>query len=270
MMTLDKGKNITTHYLSESLNKPLKYGNFQSGIVFLSGVSCLLFRATIEIDDFITMSVDSIAIPVKTIGPIKIRGPEVNDEIIVPLATFETPMWPSTNRGASVSRHCEGIQCVILNDGMTRSVLVEGPDALTVKRVADDLLHRRQELQHVVRKTSSYCQLTDWHTQIIGNLLFLRLETTTGDASGHNMATKAADAILTWLINTYPALKYVSVSGNLCVDKKVSAINGILGRGKSVVADMLIPRAVCQERLKTTPEAIVNLNIKKNLVGSIA
>lgn len=55
----------------------------------------------------------------------------------------------------------------------------------------------------------------------------------------------------------------------MCVDKKVSAINGILGRGKYVIADMLIPRAVCQERLKTTPEAIVNLHVKKNLMGSI-
>jgi hydroxymethylglutaryl-CoA reductase (NADPH) len=83
------------------------------------------------------------------------------------------------------------------------------------------------------------------------------------------MATKAADAVINWMLKTYPTLKYVSISGNICSDKKVSAINGLLGRGKSVIAEIEIPRVVCLEKLKTTPEAVVNLNIKKNLLGSI-
>ena len=66
-----------------------------------------------------------ITVPVKTIGPIKITGPEVNVDIDVPLATFETPLWPSTNRGASVTRRCGGVQCVVLDDRMTRSILLE-------------------------------------------------------------------------------------------------------------------------------------------------
>ncbi len=212
---------------------------------------------------------ESIPIPVKTIGPVKIVGPEVTAEVMVPLATFETPMWPSTNRGASVSRSAGGIQCVILDDRMTRSVLLEGKDVWVVKQVVDDLNHRHDELQKAISKTSHHCRLINWHTQIVGNLLFLRLEALTGDASGHNMTTKAADAVLSWILNRYPQLQYVSISGNICTDKKVSAINGILGRGKYVVADIVIPRIVCEKRLKTTPEAIVNLHTKKNLIGSI-
>lgn len=211
----------------------------------------------------------SISVPVKLIGPIRIIGQEVNDEVFVPLATYETPMWPSTNRGASVSRATEGIRCVILKDGMTRSVLLEGDSVQTLKAVIDDLPLRREELCAVVHSTSRFCRLIDWQTQVVGNLLYLRLSMETGDASGHNMTTKAADGVIDWLLHTYPELKYVSVSGNICIDKKVSAINGLLGRGKYVVAEILIPRAVCLERLKTTPEAIVNLNIKKNLLGSI-
>ena len=34
-------------------------------------------------------------------------------------------------------------------------------------------------------------------------------------------------------------------------------MNGILGRGKYVIAEMLIPEAVCQELLHTTPAAIM-------------
>lgn len=177
-------------------------------------------------------------------------------------------MWPSTNRGASVSRRCDGVHCTILDDRMTRSILLEGENAAFLKNVVNDLDRRRKELEAVVSSTSRFCKLLNWNVQIVGNLLYLRLEAQTGDASGHNMLTKAADAVINWLLNEYPQLKYVSISGNICTDKKVSAINGLLGRGKYVVAEMLISRAVCSERLKTTPEAIVNLHIKKNLLGT--
>ncbi len=212
---------------------------------------------------------EHISVPMKVIGPIRIIGPELNTEVKVPLATYETPMWPSTNRGASVSRHCEGIRCVILDDRMTRSVLMEGPNAVEVKNVVDHLQSRKEDLAAVASTTSSHIKLLDTHFQIVGNLLYLRLEASTGDASGHNMLTKAADAVLQWVLEEYPSMKYVSISGNYCADKKATAVNGILGRGKSVIAEIEIPRSVCLERLKTTPEAIVNLNIKKNLLGSI-
>lgn len=213
-------------------------------------------------------SMQTIPIPVKTIGPIKIISPEMNMEVEVPLATFETPMWPSTNRGASITRCCEGLHCLILDDRMTRSILLEGLDVAAIKTVLDDL-NGNEAIIEVISNTSRFCRNVNWHIQVVGNLLFLRLEATTGDASGHNMLTKAADAAINWILKKYPQLKYVSISGNICVDKKVSAINGILGRGKYVIADMMIPHKVCQERLKTTPEAIVNLHIKKNLMGSI-
>ena len=213
-------------------------------------------------------NMQTIPIPVKTIGPIKIIGPEVNTEVEVPLATFETPMWPSTSRGASVTRRCQGLHCLILDDRMTRSILLEGSDAAAIKTVLDDF-NGNEAIAKAISNTSRFCRNISWHMQVVGNLLFLRLEATTGDASGHNMLTKAADVVINWMLRKYPQLKYVSISGNFCVDKKVSAINGILGRGKYVIADMMIPFGICQERLKTTPEAIVNLHIKKNLMGSI-
>ncbi len=213
---------------------------------------------------------DSIAaIPMKTIGPIRIIGPELQEEVMVPLATFESPLWPSTNRGARVSCQVAGIHVVIIKDCMTRSVLVEAPDAQAAHRIANHIQQQRHLLAEVVARTSRFATLEDCFSQIVGNLLYLRFSLQTGDAAGHNMVTQAADALLTWLFEHYPELQYVSISGNLCIDKKVSAINGLLGRGKYAVAEILIPRAICESRLKTTPEKIVDLNIKKNLLGTL-
>jgi hydroxymethylglutaryl-CoA reductase (NADPH) len=209
------------------------------------------------------------AVPMKTVGPIKIVGAEVNDNITVPLATFESPLWPSTDRGARISRLTDGIHAVVVRDCMTRSVLVEAPSAEAAYQVFMDLTQQRTTFAEIVTATSRFAVFQDWHGQIIGNLLYLRFSLQTGDAAGHNMVTKAAEALLEWVLARHPSLQYVSISGNFCVDKKVSAVNGILGRGKYVVAEISIPRQLCQTRLKTTPEQIVNLNIKKNLLGTL-
>ncbi len=208
-------------------------------------------------------------IPMQTIGPVLIKGPIVNEEIVVPMATFESPLWPSTNRGARVTLRSGGIQAVVVDDRMTRSVLVEAPDALYALNVVQFLHTNRERVKTVVESTSRFAAFLDIHHQLTANLLYIRLEIQSGDASGHNMVTKAADAFLEWLLNEFKELEYVSVSGNLCSDKKVSAVNGILGRGRNVIAEVTIPRKLCTRYLKTTPEKIVDLNLKKNLMGSM-
>jgi hydroxymethylglutaryl-CoA reductase (NADPH) len=207
-------------------------------------------------------------IPMREVGPMRISGDVLNEEVRVPLATFETPLWPSTGRGAKVSMACAGIAVSIARDVMTRSILLEASSAAEAVRCVHALESRQDELAAVVATTTRYGSLSDLHWQVAGRLLFVRLGMATGDASGHNMVTGAADAVMNWVLEQYPALTHVSVSGNYCTDKKVSAVNGILGRGKYVIAEMEIPREVCERLLKTTPEAIAALNTKKNLIGT--
>jgi len=206
----------------------------------------------------------------RVVGPIKIRWQEGLSEIIkVPLATFETPLWPSVNRGAALSCLTEGIQITLISDCMTRSVLIEAPDATYAHQVTTALKGFRGEMEAVVASTSRFASLENWHVQIVGKLIYMRFAFETGDAAGHNMTTKAADNLLAWILKKYPKLRYGSISGNFCTDKKVSAVNGILGRGKYVIAELIITKQDCEKILKTSPERIVELNIKKNLMGSI-
>lgn len=207
-------------------------------------------------------------IPTRTVGPIKIIG-DYESKVEVPLATFETPLWPSVNRGARISRACTGICVVVASDCMTRSILLEAPNASYALESTNKLNSHKEVLQLAISKASKFTKLQDWKVQIIGNLIYLRFSFGTGDAAGHNMATKAAEIILNYILETFSQLQYVSISGNYCVDKKNSAVNGILGRGKYVIAEMIIPKDICLKQLRTSPEAIVNLNIKKNLIGSI-
>ncbi len=208
-------------------------------------------------------------IPMQSVGPFKLIGDVTADDLMVPMATYETPLWPSVARGARTTAHAGGIRVTLVDERMTRSILLQAPHAGEAHRCLQALKARKDEMQVQVSQSSRFAKLIDIHSQIIGNLIYLRLEFTTGDASGHNMATQAADTLIPWILAEYNQLEYVSISANYCTDKKVSAVNGILGRGKNVVCETTIPAKLCSRFLKTTPQALVDLHIKKDLIGSI-
>ncbi len=208
------------------------------------------------------------AIPMRKVGPVKLSGPDVECETMVPLATFETPLWPSVERGARVTAQAGGIRAVVLDERMARSVLVDAPDAAGARDLVRFAEAHREELGQVAAGTSRFARLKDMHSEVVGHLVYLRFEFDTGDAAGHNMATRAADALLAWILEKRPECAYGSISGNTCCDKKASAVNGILGRGKRVVAEAAIPRRLVERYLHTTPEKIAELNARKNWVGT--
>ncbi|MEM8774166.1 MAG: hydroxymethylglutaryl-CoA reductase [Pseudomonadota bacterium] len=212
-------------------------------------------------------SLDITPVPTEWVGPIEITGDTVNEAVRVPMATYETPLWPSTGRGARVTRHAGGVRCTVVDERMTRSVILRAKTAADAYAAWDSISGRKDELDAIVRSTSRFARLIGLNRQIVGNLLYIRFECSSGDASGHNMVTGAADALLSWLLEEYPHLEYSSISGNFCTDKKVSAVNALLGRGKYVVAEIDISRDICKRLLRTTPEKMVQLNTEKNLIG---
>lgn len=208
-------------------------------------------------------------IPTRWVGPIRFSGNAVNGEINVPLATYETPLWPSVGRGAKVSRLVEGgIVATVIGERMTRSVLFTAKSAADAHRASLVIESRIDDLQEVVGRGSRFAKLVEIHPEIVGSLLFVRFAYTTGDASGHNMATAASDALMAEILSWGLGLDYGSISGNFCTDKKATGINGALGRGRNVQADILIPHDIVASTLRTTAAKITDLVVRKNYVGS--
>lgn len=216
-----------------------------------------------------TIATEFISVPTCTVGPVCINFNEGSINVDVPLSTFETPLFASVNRGAKISKLINGINVTLIKSCMTRSITMQAKNASHAQKVSTFLLTQVSQMQAEISKSSKYTTLQDLHTHIVGNLLYIRFSFDTSDASGHNMSTNASQVIVDWLLRQDPTLRYVSISGNFCTDKKVSAVNSILGRGKHVVAEGVISREICERYLRTTPEAMVDLNNKKNLIGSI-
>lgn len=219
--------------------------------------------------NFASTNIQTI-VPTKIIEPVKIRYNAGDDELIsIPMATFEKPVWYATKRGALVSCKTEGIAVSVIDDVMARSIILEANDLATALKCKDWIENNFAKISHAILASSRFAILKDIHIENVGRLLFVRFAMSTGNASGHNMSTKATDVAANLIVAECEDINYLSVSGNYCVDKKVSSINGILGRGKRATAEIIVPRDVCLHVLKSTPEKIVNLCTKKNLLGSI-
>lgn len=208
-------------------------------------------------------------VPTQWVGPIRVSGNAVTGEIEVPLATYESPLWPSVGRGAKISRMVEGgIRATVVGERMSRSVLFVARDGASAFTASQQILSRIDELHAVVGSGSRHAKLVDVHPEIVGNLLYLRFALQTGDASGHNMVTHAADQLMSEILGWDLGLEYGSISGNFCTDKKATGVNGILGRGRSVVADIVIPHEIVRNNLRTDADEVVDLVMRKNYVGS--
>jgi hydroxymethylglutaryl-CoA reductase (NADPH) len=85
---------------------------------------------------------------------------------------------------------------------------------------------------------------------------------------GMNMVTIACDRISRYIEKEFSDVKFISLSSNLCTDKKPTALNMILGRGKSVIAECWIEEDIVKEKLKTDIDTFVEVTKVKNLIGS--
>jgi hydroxymethylglutaryl-CoA reductase (NADPH) len=205
-------------------------------------------------------------IPVGIAGPLTIDGISTH----IPMATTEGTLVASTSRGCKALNSGGGVTTVLHKDGMSRGPAVEFgslQEAASAKIWIEEG-DGFQVLKTAFESTSRFAKLISTKCALAGRTLYIRFTLRTGDAMGMNMAGKATSASLDALCEKFPTAKTLALSANYCTDKKPAAINWIEGRGKSVVAEAVIPGSVVKSVLKTDVKTLVNLNWKKNLMGS--
>ncbi|KAF4982582.1 hypothetical protein FZEAL_1814 [Fusarium zealandicum] len=207
-------------------------------------------------------------LPVGVAGPLVIDG----QSYFIPMATTEGVLVASASRGCKAINSGGGAITVLTADGMTRGPCVSFE---TLERAGAAKLWLDSEAgQDVMKKafnsTSRFARLQSMKTALAGTNLYIRFKTTTGDAMGMNMISKGVEHALSVMSNEagFDDMQIISVSGNYCTDKKAAALNWIDGRGKGVVAEAIIPGEVVRSVLKSDVDALVELNISKNLIGS--
>jgi hydroxymethylglutaryl-CoA reductase (NADPH) len=218
-------------------------------------------------DPNIENMIGAVQIPLGVAGPVSVDGAAASGDYYLPMATTEGALLASVNRGCSVVDRAGGATARVTASGMTRAPVFRVDGVVEGEALVSWVRDHQERLREAAEGTTSHGELKRVKPYVVGDNVFLRFRYDTKDAMGMNMATIATRAACE-VVERETAASLVALSGNLCTDKKPAAINAVEGRGRSVTADVLVPREVVEERLHTTPEAIAEVNTRKNLVGS--
>jgi len=220
-----------------------------------------------SVDSNIENLVGGTTLPTGVAGPVAVDGGAASGDYYLPIATTEGALVASVNRGCSAITAAGGATTRITKRGMTRAPVFRVDGVAEGAEVVEWVEDNTERLTAAAEETTSHGELVEVTPYIVGDSVFLRFAYDTKDAMGMNMATIATRAAAE-LVEAETAASLVALSGNLCVDKKPAAINAVEGRGRTVTADVTIPRETVEERFDTTPEAIAEANTRKNLIGS--
>lgn len=212
--------------------------------------------------------IGTVQVPMGIVGPLKINGKYANGEYYVPMATSEGALLASTNRGASVISASGGAITTIFRNGMTRAPILKLNSSRDFYKVNDFIQNNFDEIKEAAEKDSRFRKLQKIVPYLVGRNLFLRFIYDTGDSMGMNGVTIGTDAALKIIEEKFQDVRSISLSGNLCTDKKSSAMNLIEGRGKSITAEVVIPKKIIETKLKTDPKTLIDVNYRKNMIGS--
>lgn len=213
--------------------------------------------------------IGAVQIPLGIAGLLKVNGEYANSEYYIPLATTEGALVASVNRGCSVITKSGGANVRVFEDEMTRAPVFKLDSLSRAKEFYEWVKCPEifEQMKTVAEKTTRFGKLLSIKPFITGTYVYLRFSYDTKDAMGMNMVTIATEAVMHLIEDEFGAHP-VTVSGNMCTDKKPASISTILGRGKTVVAEVTIPKEIVRNTLKCTPESMFEVNYSKNLLGS--
>lgn len=211
--------------------------------------------------------IGTVQVPVGVAGPVQVKGEYAQGSYYLPLATTEGALIASVNRGCSLITSAGGSDVRIIKDGMTRAPVFAADSVVHAKEIVDWIEKHEDEIRKEAEATTRFGRLTGVETTTAGTSVFVRMTFFTGDAMGMNMVT-IASAKAAERISKETGAKLIALSGNWCTDKKPAAVNVVLGRGKTIMAGVHLTNEQISKVIKTTASALLEVNMRKNLVGS--
>lgn len=207
-------------------------------------------------------------VPLGVAGPLVLKGKSGEKRTYyIPLATTEGALVASTNRGCRAITESDGAISLVQRVGTTRAPVFKVKDVLEGIKLQGYVKRYFETLKKVAAATSSHLKLMHCNVVLVGQYAFIRFYFDTGDAMGMNMAT-IATAKLVERIEKDTDVSCIAIAGNFDSDKKSAFLNKIAQRGWGVMSEVVVPRSVVEQILKTTPEKIYEVWLAKCMVGA--
>ncbi len=231
----------------------------------LPNIESFSFDETSTVGRNIENLIGATHVPLGVAGPIKLI--EDDTEYFIPLATTEGALTASVSRGCKAIIESGGAEVIVDEVGITRGPVFKTTGIRKSHQLVEWVDSHFAELATACESTSKYLKLLKIDPAIVGTNVYLRFYFDTTDAMGMNMATIASEKAAE-LIEQATGAECVTLAGNYDIDKKPAWLNFSDGRGKRSWAEVLLPKAVIEQTLKTTAEEMADIVYRKCLLGS--
>lgn len=191
-------------------------------------------------------------VPIGICGPLKVNGDHAKGVYFVPMATTEGALITSYTFGSNIITKSGGANVKILKDELKSDPTFVFKNSSQAISFTKWLNSNTQRLREIAESTSQHLKLIRIKPFINGRRVIVNFNFTTGDAMGMNMAYKATDIICKMIRESVNPEEFW-LHSNFSSIKKTSAHNFLDGYGKTIMADVTIPRQIL-EIIKTTPE----------------
>lgn len=221
--------------------------------------------------------IGSVEIPVGLVGPVKVKnfvnGSENKnissvDDIFIPLATTEAALVASINRGCKALNLADNLSVVINKVGMARALVFKCESTLEAYEFVDWMKKNIKTFASYCESTSKHLKFLTYQSFIRGRHVYLRFSFDTQEAMGMNMVTIALKYAWNKVEEDNKKVKLLSLSGNVCTDKKDSVLNRMYGRGFNVELEVFLSKEILADIFDVNAKDLVKSHVAKNLVGS--
>jgi hydroxymethylglutaryl-CoA reductase (NADPH) len=212
--------------------------------------------------------IGSAQVPLGVAGPLQINGEFADGVYYVPLATTEGALVRSYERGMLVLSRSGGatVRVIVDENCIAPTFCFEGlVEACAFVRALPD---RFDEVRRVAEATTRHGRLLRLEPRVLGRDVSVRFCYHTADAHGMNMIMKATDAACRWLKDPGQVLRYYIITGS-CSEKRAGGAALAGGKGKTVVAESVVPAGLLSTYLRVTPAQMLDM-WHRTVLGQVA
>ncbi len=207
-------------------------------------------------------------VPVGLSGPLHVRGSGWEDVLYVPLATTEGALVRSIERGAIAITRAGGASSRVVKDTNQVTPSFSCGDLDRAIALAEWLETMPPELVAAAESTTRHGRLVSILPRVLGATVLATFRYSTADASGMNMVVRATDAACRKIVELGRAEAFLVFSGASGEKRPAGALLAG-GKGKSVTAEVVLPRTVLRAVLGTDAARMLAL-WSRTTVGQIS
>jgi len=241
------------NYDEDFVEKRRKWLSKRTNVKF-SHISHYSFKPK-EIKGNVENFVGTAQVPLGIMGPLAIKGRFAKGVFYVPLATTEGALLNTYMRGAIAATKAGGVKVSIYKDENHVSPVFLFNSLKESEKFIIWVTNNFTLLKNKVKKVTGHGKLLSVVPYILGRQVTLRFSYYTQDAMGANMIGIVTDEICRF-ISEHVKLKRYLLRSNLSSEKKASGVNLLIGYGKEVSAEVVIPKNVVSMYLNSSPEDI--------------